>query len=294
MKISTLLKDPLTHFLAVGVLLFVVASIVNPPEQPDDVIVVDRASILEFVQYRSKAFEPNAAAALFDAMDAGERKNIIDDFVREEALYREAKALGLGVNDYVIRQRMVQKVEFLAEAAVEKTPASEDELRRFYDQNRDMFFTPATATFTHVFMTREGRSAEDLERAATAMLAQLRNANAGFTDAVGYGERFLFHTNYVDRSFNYVVSQMGAAVAAAVFDNATPRGVWTGPYYSDYGAHILFIVKRTPDATPPYDDIADRVGAAFLRERRQADIDKALQAIVDGYSVDDRLAAATP
>ncbi|MEZ5916952.1 MAG: hypothetical protein R3C40_05215 [Parvularculaceae bacterium] len=58
-------------------------------------------------------------------------------------------------------------------------------------------------------MTREGRSAEDLERAATAMLAQLRNANAGFTDAVGYGERFLFHTNYVDRSFNYVVSQMG-------------------------------------------------------------------------------------
>ncbi|MEZ5916953.1 MAG: hypothetical protein R3C40_05220 [Parvularculaceae bacterium] len=114
MKISTLLKDPLTHFLAVGVLLFVVASIVNPPEQPDDVIVVDRASILEFVQYRSKAFEPNAAAALFDAMDAGERKNIIDDFVREEALYREAKALGLGVNDYVIRQRMVQKVEFLA------------------------------------------------------------------------------------------------------------------------------------------------------------------------------------
>ena len=289
-----MLKDPLTHFLAVGVLLFVVASIVNPPEQPDDVIVVDRAAILEFVQYRSKAFEPNAAAALFDAMDADEREKIIQDYIREEALYREAKALGLGVNDYVIRQRMVQKVEFLAEAAVEKNPASEDELRRFYDQNRDMFFTPATATFTHVFLSREGRSAEDLERAAAAMLAQLRSANAGFNDAVGYGERFLFHTNYVDRNVDYVDSQMGEAVAAAVFDEATPLGAWIGPYYSDYGAHILYIIKRTPDATPPFEEIADRVDAAFLRERRKADIDKALQAIVDGYVVDDRLAATAP
>ncbi len=289
-----MLKDPLTHFLAVGVLVFVFASIANPPEPPDDVIVVDRASILEFVQYRSKAFEPNAAAALFDAMDESEREKIIDDFIREEALHREAEALGLGTNDYVIRQRMVQKVEFLAEAAVDNTPASEDELRRFYEQNRDSFFVPATATFTHVFLSADGRSAAELEDAATRMREQLRDASAGFNDAVRYGERFLFHTNYVDRNASYVENQMGGAIAAAVFDDATPLDIWTGPYYSDYGAHIVFITRRTPDETPPFDDIADRVDAAFMRERRQADIDRALKAIVDGYEIDNQLAATSP
>ena len=38
----------------------------------------------------------------------------MEDFVREEVLYREALALGLDLADLVVRRRLVQKMEVLA------------------------------------------------------------------------------------------------------------------------------------------------------------------------------------
>ena len=44
-----------------------------------------------------------------------ELKGLIDDFVVEEMFYREATAMGLDRDDTVIRRRLRQKMEFLAE-----------------------------------------------------------------------------------------------------------------------------------------------------------------------------------
>ena len=102
-----LLRDPLTHFVTVGGLVFVAFYIVGKDEIADPkTVVVDRAALLTFVQYRSKVF--------VDGLSEAELKTLIDDFVREEVLHREARAMGLDANDYIIRRRLVQKVEFIA------------------------------------------------------------------------------------------------------------------------------------------------------------------------------------
>jgi hypothetical protein len=244
LSFSKILKDPLAHFLLAGVLLFVVATALNPPAAQDDVIVVDRAAILNFVQYRSKAFEPNAAAALFDSMDSAAQERIIDDFIREEALFREAKALSLETNDYVIRQRMVQKIEFLAEAAATGKAPSAEEVRAYYDANADMFKSPPSATFSHVFVSGKDKPRAAAAAQAERLLDQLRSEGAKFNDALRYGDRFLFHTNYVDRTLDYIQSQLGDEVAAAVFAADAPVNQWYGPFFSDYGAHLVFVASR--------------------------------------------------
>ena len=96
------LKDPLAHFLALGLGLFLLYAAFNPGGGTGDDpkrIVVDRDALLTFVQYRTKTFQPKLAAARLDAMSGERLKRLIDDYVREEALHREAKALGLGRND---------------------------------------------------------------------------------------------------------------------------------------------------------------------------------------------------
>jgi hypothetical protein len=45
---------------------------------------------------------------------------LVEDYVREEVLYREALATGLDEGDSIIRQRLRQKMEWLAEK--ESTP----------------------------------------------------------------------------------------------------------------------------------------------------------------------------
>jgi hypothetical protein len=284
-----LLKDPLLHFLAAGLLLYLIASAMDG--EPDDkTIVVDRDGLLQFIQYRSKAFEPNAAAAMLDDLDAGARERLVRDFVREEALDREAKALGLERNDYVIRQRLVQKVEFLAEAGAPLDPVSDADVEAHYRANADRFTSPPTATFTQVFVSFEGRTPDAAVAAAQSLLERLRGVGAGFNDATGMGDRFLFHRNYVDRTDDYVRSQLGDAATAAIYGAEQPLNDWFGPFRSDYGAHVFFVSARAPARLAPLTDIFDVVKADLEEERRQLAIDNAIDSIVRQYRVVDQTA----
>lgn len=286
---AALIRDPLVHFLAAGALLFLAASAAAPAEQRETTIIVDRAALLAHIQFRSKAFEPGAAAALLDGMSAKARARLIEDYVREEALDREAIALGLDAGDYVIRQRRVQKTEFLAEAGVAAPAPTAEEVAAFYRANAERYRSPPAATLTHVFISSKDRPRAEAEAMASALLARLRAEGAGFNDATGYGERFLFHKNYVDRTDDYIRSQLGAEAADAIFDPAVALDAWAGPYSSDYGEHLIFISARTPARLAPLEEIEALVRADAAEEQRQAAIDRAIGDIVARYAVVERL-----
>ena len=44
-----------------------------------------------------------------------ELRQLVEDKAREEVLYREALALGLDKDDTIVKRRMAQKMQFLAE-----------------------------------------------------------------------------------------------------------------------------------------------------------------------------------
>ncbi|MCB2114065.1 MAG: peptidylprolyl isomerase [Parvularculaceae bacterium] len=283
-----LLKDPLVHFLGAGLALFALASLVKPAEADEKTIAVDRTALLEFIQYRSKAFEPATAAKILDSMNTAERKVLIDDFVREEALAREAQSMGLEANDYVIKQRMVRKAEFLVEATAAPSEPSEDAIRNFYEANHSRYALPASATLTHVFISTEHRDRNAARAQARSILETLRASNAGFNDATGYGERFIFHKNYVERTDDYITSQLGPEIGEAVFGAGAPLGEWTGPYPSQYGEHLVFIASRQAARAPALDEIRDIVSADLKEELRAAAIGAAIDEIVAGYKVENR------
>ena len=83
---------------------------------------------------RSSTCQPHSARVWQRPPTAEELKGLIDDHVKEEILSREAIKLGLDQNDTIIRRRLRQKMEFLAEdfaATAEPTDAElEAYLRR--------------------------------------------------------------------------------------------------------------------------------------------------------------------
>lgn len=287
-----LLRDPLFHFLAAGFLLFLAASAIRPPTVEDaEAIVIDRPALLKFIQYRSKAFEENAASSMLDAMSDDDRANLIKIYAREEALVREAKKLGLDANDYVIRQRLAQKTEFLAEAVAPAAAPSGSEIETYYATNAERYASPPSATLTHVFVSSENSGDEQAHARAEALLGELRARKAGFNDGGG-GDRFMFHKNYVDRTDDYIASQLGDAISDAVFDPATPLNEWVGPFQSQYGWHVVFVASRAARRTPPLEEIRDLVASDLAEELRQASIEKAIDDIVAKYRIDDRLSPA--
>jgi hypothetical protein len=287
-KMKKLLQEPLLHFLVVGLGLFVLFEIVagDADEFDSRVIDVDRDRLLTFVQFRTRAFEPSAAAERLDAMPPEELERLIDDYVREEALHREAMALGMDKNDYVIKRRMIQSIEFVTNgfvtAAVE---LSDEDVREFYEANREDYFIPPYVTFAHVFLSAEDRDRGEAEQGAERMLAELNAIQAPFSHAPRYGDRFPYFVNYVERTPELVASHFGPRMAETLFSLQPSESTWQGPFESPYGFHLVMLVRKADGRYPELAEIADTVGRDAEREAVQNLQDEAIQAIVDTYEI---------
>ena len=285
---NKLIREPLLHFLAIGVVLFVVYGFVAPEEAGFDerTIVVDRDALLTFVQFRSKAFNPEVAAARLDAMSESERKLLIDDFVREEALHREALALGMDANDYVIKQRLIQSVRFITNGFVTAAVAvSDEDVAEYYEANRDYYYVDPYVTFTHVYFSSDLHGPEQALALAEEKLTQLNEQRVPFSESMRHGDRFLYNVNYVERTEDFVASHFGQQLAADVF--AMPPGdmQWHGPFESAYGYHLVLVSKRTEGYYPDLAEIEAAVRDDALREALVEQNALAEQAIIDTYDV---------
>ncbi len=291
-RAAKVLRDPLLHFLGAGLALFLGLTVIAP-EETEDRIVVDREALVGFVQYRSKAFEPDVAASMLDQMNVEDLRRLTDDYIREEALYREAVKLGFQESDYVIRQRMVQKLEFMAETAASPATPDDAEVAAYFDAHKSDYAIPSGATFTHVFISPDGKDKTALAHAAREMLTQLRAEQASFEDATRYGDRFLFHTNYVERTRAYIHSQLGDKATDTIFAVETPLNEWVGPVYSTHGAHLLYITARTPLRLPSLSEIETTIKEDMMRAKKRAQTDEFINDIVNNYSVSNKLAQPT-
>ena len=64
-----------------------------------------------------------------------ELQGLVDDYIRDEVFYREGRAAGLDRDDVVIRRRVRQKMEFLAEDLSVPEP-SEEQLAAYLSPTR--------------------------------------------------------------------------------------------------------------------------------------------------------------
>lgn len=283
-----LLREPLVHFLAIGVGLFVLFDLVAPEDSNLDskTIVVDRDALLTFVQFRSKAFNPDVASARLDALSDAELTMLIDDYVREEALHREALALGMDQNDYVIKQRLIQSLQFITNGFVSAAvDVSDAEIAEYYEAHRDDYYVDSYATFTHVYFSSDRHGRERARQLAQSKLAELNDAPVPFSESTQHGERFLYNVNYVERTEDFIASHFGRAMAAAVFELEPDAGRWYGPFESAYGQHLVMLTKRIDGLYPPLEEIADAVREDALRIKLDEQNDRAVQAIVDTYDI---------
>lgn len=284
----SLLKQPLLHFLLLGALLFawnarVSDSAITEEVVDDSVIVVDRNALLDYLQYQAKAFDAASFSQQLDAMSAGEKQQVIDDYVREEALYREALRMQLDTGDYIIKQRLVQKVEFLLENLASRDAEPDDAaLATFYAGHQEDYRIDAAYSFTHIFFDA-GKDGMDSARArADALLA--RSDAIGFNDAGQHGDRFPFLQNYVERTRDFVGNNFSEDFVAGL-DQLTPADKWQGPLASRYGYHLVMLTSRSEPSIPALADVRDRVLDDYRYESLVRSREAAEKDVVAGYEV---------
>jgi len=281
-------RDPLVHFLLAGALLFALNHWLNPPDSRSEevtTIVVDEAALVNFMQYRSQAFEPDYFIAAYEAMSPAERQQLVDTYVREEALAREARAMGLDSADYVIRQRLIQKMLFLADgSAGELGEPSEDELKTWFEAHSADYANPEQASFTHVFIDNEVSHPGGGRAEAERVKARLNARKAGYNDAPRYGDRFPYLQNYVGRSFEFVANQLGPGFAAELA-KLKPSAGWQGPVRSQFGWHLVLLTKRDKAGLPDFATVRAQVLEDYRNERASKARDASIAELLEQYEV---------
>lgn len=275
------LRQPLLHFLVLGALVFLAYELTadaadeTGPASTADRIVVDRTALLDFMQYRASVFEPELFSARLDAMSDTELAALVDDYVREEALYREALGMDMVPGDYIIRQRLVQKVEFLLENLVaEDIDPTDADLEAFYQARLEDYQVDAVYTFTHIFFDAQQGGMDQARSRAEAILAG--SADIRFDQASQYGDRYPFLQNYVERTRDFVVNNFSADFVAQLDQLRAGTENWQGPFASRYGYHLVMLRSRSEPSTPALSAIRARVlddyrYESLVRSRQEAE-----------------------
>lgn len=282
-------KEPLLHFLLIGGLFFLLFALKEDgqwAEEDELTIVVDKPALLAFMQFRAKAFNQEVFEQQLAQMSDEERRALVDQYIEEEVLYREAKRMAMDEDDYIIRRRLVQKMEFITRGLTEQmVTATEDELHKWYQDNRQQFFQPSTITFTHVYFSGDKRGWEQAKADAEAMLRDFKQQQSApeFSESVGFGDRFPFHLNYVERSKEFVASHFGGEFSEQVF--AEEGDQWRGVYTSAYGYHLVLEATREPESYTPFEQARTKVEDNVKQEKIRQLQQKAVKAIIEQYDV---------
>jgi len=296
-NLNRIVREPLLHFLIAGGLLFGMYSWSHrDASRPisGKRIVVDKASLLNYLQYRNKAFKPDYFESQLDAMSPRELQDLSDQYVEEELLYREAKSLGLEEGDDVIRQRLVQKMNFLIDdlADTSGTP-SDAELEEYLKKYESQYLIEPSVTFTHVFSDSSVHGEKAAKELAERLKVQLNSTHAAFNDAPQFGDRFPFLQNYVERTFDYIASHFGKEFAVEIQKLNPSQTQWRGPIRSEYGYHLVLMTSRSEGRRPRLQEIRTRVEEDWLRDRKEKTRARSLRELSGQYTIERKVGNTT-
>jgi len=251
----SVLRQPLFQFLVLGLILFGLYAVFGEKQETESKEIVISSQQIELLasMWEKQWRRPPTPQEL---------NGLVQSFIREEVLYREALAMGLDRDDMVVRRRLAQKIEFLAQDLATQGEPGDAELRTFFQEDAEDFEVPGTVTFTHVYLNLDNRG-EDVFEDADRILADLR----GGADPTQEGDRFMLQSHYADLTQQGVARNFGNQFAEAIFELAP--GTWEGPVQSGYGLHLVRIESREEPFMPPFEEVRPRVRDEFMSNRRR-------------------------
>ena len=252
------LREPLLHFLLLGVALFLLYHWVRGGETdaPREIVVTEA---------RVEALAENFAKTWMRPPSAQELRGLVDDFVKEEIFYREAVAIGLDRDDTVIRRRLRQKMEFVSEDVAESRQPTDADLQQFLATHADRFVAAPMLSFQQVFLSTD-RHGSAARSDAEKLLAELQSGK-GPADPAEAGDPTMLPPSMELATPQEIANTFGEAFSADV--DSAPIGQWTGPFESAYGLHLVRVATRTPAKRPTLAEIRPSVLREWQAAQRQ-------------------------
>ena len=271
------LREPLLHFLLIGAALFGIYRF----------IPIGDAAPAPAREIRLSYGELTQLALLFQSQwrrdpTPAEFSQLVENKVQQEVLYREALAMGLDKDDEIVKRRMAQKMQFVAEDVAAAREPSTAELKSWFETHDKLFAQPPRLSFRHLYFSPDRRGSHAREDAETA-LARLAGQPEDSKPAASLADPFMFQDYYRDRAPDYLGKEFGPQFALAVAQ--LQPGSWQGPVESGFGWHLVFVDTVIPGRVPVFEEVEPEVKTAWLADQKALTWGKAYKDIRAKYQV---------
>ena len=268
--LQRLIREPLVHFLLIGLLLFALYDAAGDSGGSNrDIRIDDHVAASLYAQFRNTWQRPPTPA---------EMNALVDSYVREQIFYREGVALKLDRDDPTITRRISQKFTTIAEESGAAGPATETELQRWLNRHADRYADPPLVTFDQIAF--EQTTKENEERA----LNGAREALAEGADPRTLGSDRMLLPHYELYPVDLVQRDFGSDFAKALM--SVRRGAWEGPLASGYGQHLVRVEKVIPGRLPKLDEVRTAVARDYEEQRRRKSVDETYRKLLQHYRIE--------
>ncbi|MFW2367958.1 MAG: peptidyl-prolyl cis-trans isomerase [Desulforhopalus sp.] len=255
---KSLLKEPLIHFLFIGLVLFLIFEMFNDPTGSQSSRIVITNGQIEFLKAsyaRTRQRTPTEV----------ELQGLIDGYVREEILYREAMALGLDKDDPVVRRRLRQKLELMGDDLAGIVVPTDDQLQQFLETNAAKFKIEPQIAFHHVFIdiAKHGISADD----EAARILAILSAEGDSIDPGALGDQLMQPKSFNLTPVSQLAKLFGSSFSLEISNY--PPGKWAGPVQSGYGLHLILVIEHVAGRLPQLDEIRETIEWEWTASHRK-------------------------
>ena len=276
MKIK-IVQNPVTHILLFGfflaIILLIVFGIPTNKEDNRRIVITDMDVQQLWVAWkRTWQRDPTPA----------ELRRQIQNFVREEVLYKEALSRDYDRDDIIIKRSLVRKMDFLAEGQVQAKDITEDEIQAYYNLRRERYRIPPRISFTHIYFNLDQRG-EQAENDVKQTIDKLKNMTPETADMDKIGDRFMLKNHFTDNTPRDIQSQFGEEFSSQLV--GLEPGKWHGPIVSGYGLHAVYLENRVESRIPDWTEVSDQILNDLLLEEKTAAKEQFYTEILRQYQI---------
>lgn len=254
-----LITQPLLWFIVISLCIFILDYLI--PEGRDEIFVSDAQKDRIALLWKTQTGEDASTQEL---------ASLVDNWIEEEVLFREALRLGLDQDDSIVRRRLVQKLGFIAEAQMGSEPEI-GELESYYSQNILDYTLPLRYSFRQLYFPDQV-SAE----------AKLSQAKSG-EDISSTGTTSMLNDAYAFRSELDIDSTFGSGFSSQLIGLSVLE--WQGPIKSSFGYHLVYVTSIHAEEAAPFNSVLDSIGSDYQQFQKVNARQRYVDALLDDYLI---------
>jgi len=194
----------------------------------------------------------------------------LDSVVSQKLLYSEASKLNLDKDPDVQKQiedarKDIIIKEYLRKEIEDKVTVSDEDAKKYYEENLDKFKEPEKVEVSHILV--------DTEAGANDILAKLK---AGDDFAKLAKEKSKCPSKDKGGELGYISKGQTVPEFETVAFSLQP-GQLSGVIKSQFGYHVIKVTAKQPEKTIPFDEIKDQLKQMLLADKQKERFDTILR-----------------